>query len=365
MFGEPITYGGQESVVYNMLSTFDLKNDFSIDLFTPYFVDNDKLIKLTNENSGKIYNLNIDFKTGDNRFLLSKPVDIFFNEHKNYDIVHIHTGSLTTMLVYARLAKKNNIKKVIVHSHTTGNNISIITKIRRYILTNFLNEYVDIYIGCSEDSINFKFYRKAIKKPIIVQNGIDINGFKYDEICRDNIRKKYNLNDKFVVGSLGRLSFEKNNLFMIDLIYKLSKINNNIVLMIVGDGDYEIVLKDKVNELNLTNFVIFTGNQKNSYEYYNAFDCFILPSFYEGMPVAAIEAQVSGLPTFISDTITRECCISNVTKFLNINDINSWASSILRLVEDKNFSRKKCKIDIDKFDRDNTYKVIKEIYFNI
>ena len=110
MFGEPITYGGQESVVYNMLSVLDLKNDFDVDLFTPYYADNKDLIELVNKNGGTVYHNDIEFKTGDNRFKLYPIVDNFFKSLDiKYDLVHIHTGSLSTMLCFARAAKINGI----------------------------------------------------------------------------------------------------------------------------------------------------------------------------------------------------------------------------------------------------------------
>lgn len=365
MFGEPITYGGQESVVFNMLSSLNLRKDFIVDLYTPYYADNQKLIDLVESNNGKVYYDNIEFRLNDNRLRLKKYVDSFFKNNNKYDVVHIHTGSLTTMYVYAKLAKKYRIRKVIVHSHTTGFKIGFIFKFRRYILNMLLKKYVDVYLACSENAIKFKFANYYSSNPIIVYNGIDVDKFKFQKIYRDEIRGKYNINDEFIIGSLGRLSFEKNSIFMLNILKKLIDNNKNVLLLIAGDGDYYEPLNKRCKELNLEKYVIFTGKVLDSYKYYSAFDLFILPSFYEGMPVTAIEAQMSGLNCLISNTVTKECCISPLTKFLPISNIDLWVDEIIQTIDSNNKNsnnRSNLNIDYDKFDRNKTFKIIEKIY---
>ena len=368
MFGEPITYGGQESVVYNMLSTFDLKNDFSIDLFTPYFADNKDLISLILNNNGKIYTLNLPFKNFDNRFNLIKPVSKFFEECKeNYDVVHIHTGSLTTMYVFAKIAKRSGVKKVIVHSHIGLLSGGYIGKLRRLILNVFMSRYVDVYLGCSKEAIDAKFIGKARKNAIIIHNGIDIEKFKYNEKLRNEIREKYKINNKFVLGSLGRISEQKNHIFMIDMYNDLLKelksknISKDIVLLIVGGGELLEDIKNKVMELDLNDSVIFVGNQPDSYKFYQSFDIFLQPSIYEGLPVTAIEAQVSGLPCLLSDNISKECAIIKEIKFLSINDEKNWIDNIIKIIN-TNIDRESKDIDYDKFDKKKTYTIIGDLY---
>lgn len=368
MFGEPITYGGQESVVYNMLSTFDLKNDYNIDLFTPYFADNKELISLIENNNGKIYSLNIPFKNFDNRFNLINPIKKFFDRYKfNYDVAHIHTGSLTTMYVFAKIAKKSGIKKVMVHSHIGLLSGGFVGKIRRFILNILMSRYVDVYLGCSKEAIDAKFIGKANKNAIIVYNGIDIDKFKYNKELRDKIRKEYEINDKYVLGSLGRITEQKNHNFMIDIYkdlldeIKLKEINRDIILLIVGDGELIETTKNKVKNMGLTNKVIFVGNQSDSYKFYQAFDTFIQPSLYEGLPVTTIEAQVSGLPCLLSDTITKECVITKELKFLSIKDEKDWIDEIIKNINTV-IDREKISIDYDKFDKNKTFEIVKEIY---
>lgn len=363
MFGEPITYGGQESVVYNMLSTFNLKNDFKVDLFTPYFADNKYLLNLISDNDGNVYSLNKEFKTNDNRLLLRKDVDSFFDKKSNYDVVHIHTGSLTTMYVYAKAAKKYNIKKVIVHSHIASKKNGLIYKLFKTIICILLQKYVDVYLGCSNEAITSKFTEEIVNKSNVVYNGIDVENFRFNNEYREDIRNKYSISDKFVIGSLGRLDKQKNNNFMIDIINNFSGYDN-IILMIVGTGTTENDLKNKCIDLGLDKKVIFTGNQIETYKYYCAFDCFILPSIYEGMPVTAIEAQISGLPTLISDRVTTDVSISSECKFVSIEDSRVWVNCIKNFFTNKEngYNRTSVNIDYDKFDRNKTFKIVENIY---
>ena len=162
---------------------------------------------------------------------------------------------------------------------------------------------------------------------------------------------------------MGRLDKQKNNNFMIDIINNFSGYDN-IILMIVGTGTTENDLKNKCIDLGVDKKVIFTGNQVETYKYYCAFDCFILPSIYEGMPVTAIEAQISGLPTLISDRVTTDVSISSECKFVNIVATNDWVERIKEIYNNKIncISRENISIDYDKFDRSKTFKVLENIY---
>lgn len=395
MFGEPITFGGQESVVKNMLSSFDLKKDFNIDLFTPYYSDNKEIIDLVEKNNGKVIALNIAFKTGDNRFLLRKPVNEFFNNAKKYDVVHIHTGSLTTMYVYAMIAKKHRVKKVIVHSHIANTNDSLVKKVYKNVLCFLMKKFIDIYMGCSRNAIDTKFTKDIQKKAIVVNNGIEVEKYKYNEKYRLEIREKYNINDKFVIGSLGRISKQKNNKFIVDIFVELlnnfDDINKNkIVLMMVGDGDFLYEVKKYADEKKLTNNIIFTGNQVETYKYYQAFDVFIMPSIFEGLPVTSLEAQMSGITCLLSDKVDENCNISSKTKFLSIESTKEWVLNICDEINNyidtngyinmnvknddnnseiniernikNNVDRYDVKIDFDKYDRKKTYEIVKKIY---
>lgn len=366
MFGEPITYGGQESVVYNMLSVLDLKNEFSVDLFTPYYSDNKNLINLIEANAGKIYSLRINFKTGDNRFKLSPDVNKFFDSlDKKYDAVHIHTGSLSTILVYAKCAKKHGINNVIVHAHNSSTSESLKYIIFRKVLSHFLKKYATSFVGCSSEAINWRWSSDISKGAQVVRSGIDINKYKFNNDYRNEIRSKYNIKDKFVIGHIARFTKEKNHIFTIDIAKSLVQQNKDFVFVLVGDGDEKEKIKQLVEKEGLSQNIIMLPNSSDIYKYYSAFDVFVLPSLREGLPITSIEAQVSSLPTIISDRVTKECCISNETYFLDIENAKEWVGKILsiktKMDNNSNF-RSSINIDYKKYDRNHSFEAIASLY---
>ena len=366
MFGEPITYGGQESVVYNMLSVLDLKNEFSVDLFTPYYSDNKNLINLIEANAGKIYSLGINFKTGDNRFRLSPAVNKFFDTlDKKYDTVHIHTGSFSTMLVYAMSARKHGINNIIVHAHNSSTSETLIYTVFRKVLSFFLKKYATSFVGCSSEAINWRWSSDISKGAQVVRSGIDINKYKFNNDYRNEIRSKYNIKDKFVIGHIARYTREKNHIFTIDIAKSLVQQNKDFVFMLIGDGAIKEKIKQIVEDEGLTQNVIMLPNSSDIYKCYSAFDVFVLPSLREGLPITSIEAQVSSLPTIISDRVTKECCISNETYFLDIENAKEWVDKILsiktKMDSNSNF-RTDINVDYKKYDRNYSFEAIAYLY---
>ncbi len=366
MFGEPITYGGQESVVYNMLSVLDLKNDFDVDLFTPYYADNKDLIELVNKNGGTVYHNDIEFKTGDNRFKLYPTIKAFFKtHHKKYDVAHIHTGSLATMLVFAKCARMQNIRKIIIHAHNDGHRKSLIYRIYRFVLSYLLKKYATDFVGCSQAAIDWRWSRIISKKAIVIKNGIEIDKYKFNINYKNELLEKYNLKNKFVLGNIARFTKEKNQIFMIYLIKELASYDKNIFLFLVGDGELKELINENVLENNLNNNVCIVDKTSNVAEYYSLFDIYLLPSHYEGFGITSIEAQVSALPCIISDNVTEECKISDKTYFLDINNIKIWVDKILEIkkdIENNKEYKNNMSIDFKKFDRRYTFNDIINIY---
>ena len=364
MFGEPITYGGQESVIYNILSSIHIKK-YHIDLFTPYYADNKKLIELINKNGGEVFALNKPFKLNDNRFLLKPSIDSFLKTKENvYDVAHINTGSLSTMCVEAMSAKLASINRVIIHSHTVNIKVNPMHIIKVHILSAILKIYADYFVACSKESAKSKWTNDIIKKSYIVYNGIDVDKFKYSEYKRKQIRDKYDIDKYFVIGHVGRMTYEKNHKYLVRVFEEVCKYKNYIRLMMIGSGPLSDDIKLIVDNKKLTEKVIFVESTDEIDKYYSAFDMYVFPSIYEGMPVSPIEAETSGLPTLMSDRITKETYISNMAAFIPLKDISMWSDLILSVIENKHdeFNREHAVIDFEKFDRRKTFKIIEELY---
>ena len=135
----------------------------------------------------------------------------------------------------------------------------------------------------------------------MLNNGIIFDKFVYNVEERQKIREKLNLNQSTkVIGNIGRFSTQKNHVFMIRLFDAFHKLVPDSKLLLVGVGELMDATKKHVEKLGLTDAVIFAGFRNDTYRFYQAFDLFLMPSLYEGLPFVGIEAQTSGLPLKIS-----------------------------------------------------------------
>ena len=155
--------------------------------------------------------------------------------------------------------------------------------------------------------------------------------YTFSEQIRYSIRKEYGIENKFVIGNIGRFFAEKNHLFLIDIFAEVIKKNQNAVLMLVGDGELRAKIEEKIDKLGLQKYVILTGVKSNVNELLMAMDVIAFPSLYEGMPNAIIEAQATGLNCVISSTITKEANITGCVKYVALDEnAAKWAEIISR-----------------------------------
>lgn len=163
-------------------------------------------------------------------------------------------------------------------------------------------------------------------------NALDYTVFKFSEEKRKKIRNELNLNEKKIIGHVGRFNEQKNHDFLIDIFYELHKQEANTHLLLIGKGELEEKIKNKISNLGLDEFVTILPPVSNVNEYYMAMDVFVFPSFFEGMPNVVVEAQATGLPCVISDTITKEANITENIVYRSINEeILNWTESIISL----------------------------------
>ncbi len=238
-----------------------------------------------------------------------------------------------TMGYYAlKAAKKNNIPVRIAHSHNTMIRIDLKFFIKQYCKI-MINSVANIKVACGRDAGYFLF-GEEVKT---IKNAIDTSNFVFSSIVRNNMRLKYNLEDKYVIGNVARFEAQKNHDFLIDIFRDYSKLDNDAVLVLVGTGSQKERIEKKVKLYNLSEKVLFLGDISNVYEIYQMLDVFLLPSFHEGLPVVGVEAQVASLPCIFSSNITNEINISDA-KFLDIDKGTSmWCDQIEK---SKNYQRK-------------------------
>lgn len=249
-----------------------------------------------------------------------------------YKIVHSHINTLSVFPLYA--AKKVGVPVRIAHSHSTTNKKEWKKNLLKQVLRPFSKKYATNYMCCSELAGRWLFGDKAYDegKVYLLNNAIDLDKFKYDEKIRSNKRKELGINeDTLVIGHIGRFVAQKNHTFLIDIFNQFHKKEKNSILLLAGQGPLQEEIKNKVRELGLDDSVRFLGQRNDANELYQAFDVFLLPSLYEGLPVVGVEAQASGLLCFFSDDMTKETKVLDSTVFMSLSNADyEWAEEILK-----------------------------------
>lgn len=326
--------GGAEAMIMNLYRNIDRsKVQFDFVVHTEEKCAFDDEIKNL---GGRIYR--VPRYTGKNHFSYKKEWEIFFENHPEYKVVHGHVRS--TAAIYLRIAKKIG-RKTVAHSHSTASRGN---KIQQYIKNTmqFSIRYIaDYMFACSYDSGKWLFGRNFDKKSNykIINNAIDSEIYKFDEIKRNKMRELLNVEKSFVIGHIGSFSEPKNHQFIIEVFYEVVKKQKNSVLLLVGDGRLRRYVEEKAKKLNLYDNIIFAGIRSDIPDLLQAMDVFLFPSIYEGLPVTLIEAQASGIKCFISDTITQEVKITEEVEFISLKKPSDyWAKIILEYY--KGYSRK-------------------------
>ena len=360
VFAEPISNGGQESFFMNVLQAIDT-SDISIDLLTPYYCDNNYYRKILKEKKSHIYCWNLKFKPGKSRFFYIKLFGKFFHKH-NYDVVHIHSGSISALAYIAYAARKAGVKKIIVHSHATG-----IKNIKHFLIKNIatpiMNYSATDFFACSEVAGEWKFSKRICKDKLkVIKNGVNIDKFSYNESIRNKYRNILDVNkETLLLGHVGRFSYEKNQEFIVEILNELVEEGINVKLLLIGTGETEDKVKKLVENYYLKDSVIFMGNVNNVYDYMQAMDILVLPSRFEGFPVVAIEAQAAGLPIIASNNITKEIKLSNSVVFENLDSPQEWKKRVLQYKNQKRNDNTNLLIAAG-YDISATANELKEIY---
>jgi glycosyltransferase involved in cell wall biosynthesis len=294
------------------------------------------------------------------------PIKYFFSLKKlikknEYNIVHAH-GSSALMAVEMYAAKLAGVPVRIAHSrNTTCNNLKI-----DKILRPFFYKFTTDYFACGDEAGKWLFQKN---KFTIIPNGKNIKLFEFSSEKRNEIRKKYNFENKFVVCHIGTFNNQKNHEFLIDIYYEFKKINPNSCLVLIGDGFLRESIENKIKKLGLTNDVIMTGVINNINEMLQAMDYMVLPSLFEGLPNVVIEAQISGLQCMISNTITKECKITNLVEFESLEAKSKiWAEKIANTqLIDRESSKEKIIAQLRSagYDLIQDARILKDLYFKL
>lgn len=270
-------------------------------------------------------------------FKYSKELIKILKENK-YDIVHSNINTLSVFSL--RCAKKAGVKVRIAHSHSTSNKKEWKRNIIKNILRPFSKVYATNYFACSQLTGRWLFGNKTFDqgKVQIINNAIELDKFKFNEEIRKKLRKELNIDkDIIVIGHVGRFVQTKNHQFIVSMFKQYNIENPNSILLLIGQGPLEEKIKKQVNDLHLSNKVIFLGQRDDINNLYQAMDIFVLPSLYEGLGMVLVEAQAAGLPCIASTKVSDEVKLSNNFNFIDLNDSYTlWCDNIDRLISKSN-----------------------------
>lgn len=254
-----------------------------------------------------------------------------FLKKNHYDIVHIH---YTTPLraPYLLAVKQAGVKTRIYHSHSAYVSGKSQTKMIVYkMMQKGIYKWATHFFACSEAAAEWMYDEKTRneKDVKVMFNGIDTVKFSFHPDERKKIRTQLGIEEKFVIIHTGRFKDQKNQSFILDVFkYFLSR-NANSVLLLLGEGELLQEMKEKATYLGISNVVFFLGVKSNVADYLSAADCYIMPSLYEGLPVAAIEAECCGLPCVFSKNITREVELCPEVSFLGLDEsLENWSRKL-------------------------------------
>lgn len=269
---------------------------------------------------------------------LYKALYQYFKECE-YTIIHFQSIGNSFGGSLALLAAKNaGIPVRIVHGHSAGGEArNILRKIDAALGRKTHMMWGTNFIACSKMAAIYSFGKRNLDRVKILNNGIHPEKFSFNLDFRNEVRDELGISKNFVLGSISRLSPQKNHHFMIDILEEMLKIRSDTVLLIVGsfsthnDG-YLDSIKAYIKKKNLLQKVVFAGERKDAYRVMNAIDAYLFPSLWEGLGIAAIEAQANGLNVFASDCVPEEAHITNNYHVISLKDgAKKWVEAICKV----------------------------------
>ncbi len=245
-------------------------------------------------------------------------------KREEYDVIHIH-GNSATMTFELLPAFMAGIRKRIVHVHSCGNQHTLL----HTFLYPIFNKLITDRISVSDASGQY-LYKK--NKFIVLNNAIDTSHYRFREELRKQCRRKYSIDeDDYVIGTVGKLNHGKNHVFLINVFAEIIKFKTKAKLLIVGGGQLKDNLMEQTRALNIEESCIFVGMQSDTVPFLAAMDVFVFPSLAEGLGMAVIEAQASGLPCIVSDTVPSETKVSDNIKYISLQlPVEHWAKETVR-----------------------------------
>ena len=250
----------------------------------------------------------------------------FAEHHGEYDAVWSNLNILNN-LDALRLGARYGIPKRILHAHNSQNNGALHQRVLCAIHKPTFQGYLTDRWACSREAGDYFFPNDDY---VIIPNAINEAEYAFDAAARTRVRRELGVGeDALLVGAVGRLVPEKNYGFLVDLWPRVLEASPEARLCVVGTGELEGELRQKVESAGLGDHVLLPGGTRDMASFYSAFDVFAMPSLFEGLPVSLLEAQFNGLPCVLSDQISRESVVTEGLAMLSLSEPEQWADALV------------------------------------
>lgn len=355
-----LNIGGSQMMIMNLYRNID-KNKIQFD----FIVDHPNELHFAEEIrqlGGKIYFMPT-FK-GTNINEVKKSWHEFFSKHPEYTIIHSHVRSYAS--IFLKIAKKYNLY-TIIHSHSTSNGKGISAIIKK-ILQYPLRYQADYFFACSEEAGKWLYGNKIVNNQNfkILNNAIESQKYIKNPTTRKEYRKKFKISEsQTVIGHVGRFSKVKNHEKLLNVFSKYNKINNDSILILIGDGEERENIERQIKNLEIEDKVLLLGARDDVPQLLKIIDLFVFPSQWEGFGIALIEAQFANIKILASDTIPKNTCISNGIKYISLEkDDDYWANEIENAIKTKN-KYELYETESEKYDISKQVEELEKFYFSI
>ena len=255
-----------------------------------------------------------------------KKLTKFFINHPEYKIVHVHQDCLSSVAL--ECAQKGGVPVRIAHSHNSNQDKNWKYIVKRYYM-KYIPRYATVLFACGKEAGDWMFQGHPYQ---LMKNAIDSEKYSFSQEKSKLVRQQLKIKDEIVIGHVGRFNPQKNHTLLIEIFNECLKIDCNIKLLLIGEGENFEAIRRKVYDLGISDKVIFTGVRTDVSDLMQAMDVFAFPSLYEGLPLTMIEAQAAGLHCVISDKVPDECVINNdlVTYCKLDEEPKRWAQAVMR-----------------------------------
>jgi len=357
-------FGGIESFVFNYYRHMDQER-FQFD-----FLTRNQALERAKQYRDLHYKVHLLQTTaGQDKDLFVRRVrEIFEN---GYDVLHLNNGFWTGFLL-EELAREAGIKKVIVHSHSTfidepdGVRRAQLLLRHEEIKQAFSPDLATDFWACSWRAADWLFGPQIPRDRItIIRNAIDVEKYRFNAQRRDEIRDRLGLGDSFVLGTVGRLSYQKNHSFLIDLFSEFHQRHPRSKLLIVGDGELRADLTKQICDSSLEKDVLLLGWKNDVENYLQAMDIFLLPSRFEGLGIVVVEAAAAGLPCILSDQVPKDVAFAENIWHEPLDAVE-WLSALEQLAAEKHDRESGCeKIRLAGYDIKRQAKALESLYMEM